>query len=419
MEYFKEQAYTASECIKKIREKYGEGYTILIQNSIRLGGIFGLFSREGIEMQGYVTGAARYAPPPPAASRPLDPEADKKRMEEEKKKILAQAGKTDPAMISLLREVRADVRVLKDKLETGGQSGGQPARSAPGDHQTIVAIGELLSRNDFTPEYRAAILSRMRKEFSLETLEHYDSVQDAVLEWIGGSVKLYKDAEYHKLPRIMVLVGPTGVGKTTTIAKLAALFGPASKTPCSVHLITIDNYRIGAEQQIEKYGDIMQIPVSSVKSYNELKETIDMNAEQADMILIDTIGKSPRASSELGEMKQLLDACGGSAEYHLALMAATKSSDITEILQQFEPFGYRSVIITKIDETMRIGNVISVLAERGKAVSYITTGQVVPRDIQKADVMRFLINLDGFKINRKKFETLFPSGESENIQWRP
>jgi flagellar biosynthesis protein FlhF len=218
----------------------------------------------------------------------------------------------------------------------------------------------------------------------------------------------------------MVLIGPTGVGKTTTIAKLAAIFGTdfTYQRQLSVRLLTIDNYRIGADQQIETLGGIMEIPVSVIKNYRELKQAIALSSEEADLILIDTIGRSPRASMELAEMKQLLNACGSAAEYHLALAATTKSSDITEILQQFEPFAYRSVIITKMDETTRVGNVVSALAEKGKAVSYITEGQAVPHDIQRANVIRFLINLDGFTINRRNLEKRFPNDDSQQIKWR-
>jgi flagellar biosynthesis protein FlhF len=121
---------------------------------------------------------------------------------------------------------------------------------------------------------------------------------------------------------------------------------------------------------------------------------------------------------KLGEMKQLLDACGSQAEVHLALSAATKSSDIMEILQQFEPFNYRSVIVTKLDETTRVGNIIGALAEKKKSISYVTNGQKVPADIYEASVIKFLKDLDGFNVNRIKLESLFPETESGQFrQW--
>jgi flagellar biosynthesis protein FlhF len=161
----------------------------------------------------------------------------------------------------------------------------------------------------------------------------------------------------------------------------------------------------------------MGIPVSCVDNYDDLKRSLALYAEEVDLILLDTIGKSPRDAAQLGEMKELLDACGSSGEVHLALAATTKSSDIREILRQFEPFNYRSVIITKLDETIRVGNVVSALAEQGKPVSFITDGQTVPTDIVKASVVRFLINLEGFKIDRDRIEKRFPQNGSEKNQW--
>jgi flagellar biosynthesis protein FlhF len=332
--------------------------------------------------------------------------------ETEKKRILASVGsKTDPTLQLVLNEVRT----IKEQIRTGNAA----SSSASGaDHPSIIRIREILNQNDFTPHYTENIMDRIRKEFSLEDLENFDALQDTVVEWIGESIRLYKEEKLRRRPRIMALVGPTGVGKTTTIAKLAAIYGTGftGRSPLSVRLVTIDNYRIGASYQIEKYGDIMEIPVSGIKNYRELEQVIALNGS-TDLILIDTIGKSPRAAVELAEMKQLLDACGSSAEFHLAVAATTKSSDILEILMRYEPFGYRSVIVTKMDETLRLGNVISALSDRSKSVSFITEGQQVPKDIQKADVVRFLINLEGFKINRAKIEEQFPGKEKDYIQW--
>jgi flagellar biosynthesis protein FlhF len=411
MELFVEQGQTKDECLRKIRSKYGEHVRInvLREKVVRMGGFYGLFTREGVEVSGIVyEDYVKYSPSPQIPARkPLD-------FEEEKKKIL-ENNKPNPTLQLVLQEVQT----IKERIESGVPVQGRTGAS-PEEHPNLVKIGELLDRNDFSPAYSRKILDRARKECSLETLENFTAILEQVAEWIGESISIYTEDEYQTRPRIMVLVGPTGVGKTTTIAKLAAIFGTdlTYRRQLSARLFTIDNYRIGADQQLETLGEIMDIPVSVVKNYRELKQSIAMNSEGVDLILVDTIGRSPRASIELAEMKQILNACGSAAEYHLALAATTKFSDLVDILQQFEPFAYRSVILTKLDETMRIGNVVSALAEKGKAVSYITEGQSVPRDIQRASVIRFLINLEGFVINRRKLETRFPSDESQSIKWK-
>jgi flagellar biosynthesis protein FlhF len=430
MEYFTEQAYSYSACLEKIRKKYGNRAKILIQKSIRMKGPFGFFSRDGVEISGFVSyEAGRTAAESGALPRtetvsrqePLPrniPQTEVRSpvdFETEKKRILAAANpKVDPT----LQLVLSEVRTIKEKIEAGNTA--VLSTAVPGaDHPAITRIRDILIQNDFTPNYTGNIIDRVRKEISLEGLEDFDALQDRVVEWIGESIRIYKEEEIRRRPRIMVLVGPTGVGKTTTIAKLAAIYGTgfAGRRPLSVRLVTIDNYRIGASYQIEKYGGIMEIPVSSVKNHQDLKQVIALDSDNMDLILIDTIGKSPRAAVELAEMKQLLDACGSSAEFHLAVAATTKSSDILEILMQYEPFVYRSVIVTKMDETIRLGNVISALSDKGKPVSFITEGQQVPNDIQKANIVRFLINLEGFKINQAKIEERFPGNKSDYIQW--
>ena len=100
---------------------------------------------------------------------------------------------------------------------------------------------------------------------------------------------------------------------------------------------------------------------------------------------------------KLAEMREMLDACGHDAEVFLTLSSTTKVSDIKDLLKTFEPFGYQAIILTKLDETQRLGNVISVIAEYNKPVAFLTDGQSVPQDIHEASVPRLLMNLDGFK----------------------
>ena len=198
--------------------------------------------------------------------------------------------------------------------------------------------------------------------------------------------------------KIVIIVGPTGVGKTTTIAKLAAIYGlgDGREPPRSVRIITIDNYRIAAKQQIETYAEIMRIPVSLVESAADLQKNLALY-QDTDLILVDTIGRSPRDLAKLAEMKEMLATCGTQACVYLALAATTKTSDTEEILRQFAPFGYRAVILTKLDETMRIGNIISCLARHRKPVAYLCDGQGVPQDLEEATVVRMLMNMEGFR----------------------
>ncbi|MCL2093198.1 MAG: flagellar biosynthesis protein FlhF [Treponema sp.] len=426
-QYFIEQAPTYDEAERKARAKYGERLTILMHETVKIpGGFLNLFSREGVKIAGIIPklGKGVQAREPGArepsirefipSQEPSQPREHRVAREplgfvEEKERILAmaKAGKDNA-----IKEVLAEVKTIKEKLETQGLA------SSREEHPTLNRIDDVLILNDFPPSYRKTLLDRIRKEISLDGLEDYNAVQDRVLEWIGESIRIHDSAAFKIRPRVMVLVGPTGVGKTTTIAKLAANFGidDMGHHKRRIIMVTIDAYRIGARQQLETYSSVMEFPCYAVGDYDELKKLMAMNAEGTDLFLIDTIGKNPRDMVQLGEMKQLLDAAGSQAEIHLALSASTKASDLTEILRHFECFNYRSVIVTKLDETIRTGNIIGALAEKGKAVSYITNGQKVPTDIQRAQVIQFLINLEGFRVNRIKLEDRFPPTGNEHMQ---
>jgi flagellar biosynthesis protein FlhF len=386
MQYFTEQAESHREALDKIRLKYGDQAKILTHRTVRLGGVLGFFTREGVEITGYLSSDG-------GRKRVLD-------LEEEKKKILSvippPAAKQDGAT---LQQVLKEVQSLREKLETG------PAPSGAEMHPSIRKIADLLLENDFTPGYIRGIEERLRKDFSLEDLENFDAVQDAVVDWIGESVAVYREKKAAG-PKVFILVGPTGVGKTTTIAKLSAMYGVSAARPKQVRILTIDNYRIGAKEQIETYGDIMGIPVACVETFQDFKKYLALYGD-ADMVFVDTIGKSPRDFVKLAEMKELLEAASGRAGVHLAVSATTKTNDILDIMQQFEPFGYESVIVTKLDETARVGNIISVLAEKRKCLSYLTDGQRVPQDIEPATAARLLLRLQGLRVRRDHVEKKF------------
>ncbi|MCL2006746.1 MAG: AAA family ATPase [Treponema sp.] len=435
-QYFIEQALTYDEAERKARAKYGDRLTILMHETVKIpSGFLNLRLRDGIKITGIIPSTSRQAAKENAAREAASPqvipqvisgasvipaavkenliEKEKKQFEENKGKILEEiAGKDSKA----LKEVQTELKSLKEMIESLGHL------SSREEHPTLNRLEDLLILNDFSPIYRKTIMDRARKDFSPGELENYDNIQDIILEWIGESLNIHRSIEFNVKPKIVILVGPTGVGKTTTVAKLAANLGinfEKGKHKRRVVTVTIDAYRIGAIQHLEGYARIMEFPCYSASDYDELRKTIALNSEESDLIIVDTIGKSPRNPVELGEMKMLLDACGTQTEVHLILSATTKASDINETLRIFEIFGYKSVIVTKLDETIRTGNIISALSERQKAVSYITNGQKVPTDICMASAIQFLTRLEGFKVNRTKLEERFlPKGQELMQKWR-
>ena len=414
MEYFVERASTHREAKEKIRSKYGDHARIMHHRTVRIGGFLGLFAREGVEVTGYLSQETRPRSPDPDPSRrpatehsprpgtlgsPPGPTGGRAgpngspSLEEEREQLLKVARGGDRTLDAVLAEIRS----LRESMGAG--SSGEP-------HPMIAEVRNTLEENGFSPSYVRMMVDRMRRELSVDELSDHDAVHGRVVEWIGESIRVHEPRSSGK-PEIFVLVGPTGVGKTTTIAKLAAMYGLQRGTRArNIRILTIDNYRIGARQQIETYGQIMDVPVSFVESVDDMRKYLALY-QDSDIIFVDTIGKSPRDFRKLGEMNELLSSCGSRARIHLAISATTKTCDVAEIARQFEPFKYEAVIVTKMDETTRAGNIISVLAEREKPISFITDGQRVPQDIERATRVRLLMQLEGFTISRAALEKRF------------
>jgi len=384
---------TYEDCLRRIQEIHSTNYNVLGKRQITYGGFWGLFQKQGVEVKYTLTRTPvqmnSYTP------RPLPQHLPKNEgFEEERKKIL------DNSKVSLqpgaVQSIIEALSKVEDKISK--------VSSAPEEHSTVTRIQNHLEQNDFSSQYIRIMTERIKKTCSLSDLEDYESVQERVVEWIAESISIHTPS-YSAKPQIIILVGPTGVGKTTTIAKLAARFVTAQdNSPKSVSIITVDSYRIAAVDQIKVYGEHMDIPVSLAENNDDVKKLIDMHSTDVDVILIDTIGYSPKDFDHIGNMRQKLNLSNYAVETYLTMSASTKLSDMKEIMSCYEIFSYDSIIITKFDETDTIGNVISALSEKNKPVTYVTTGQAVPRFFEDASILGFLSGLKGFKFNKEKIE---------------
>jgi flagellar biosynthesis protein FlhF len=177
--------------------------------------------------------------------------------------------------------------------------------------------------------------------------------------------------------RIVAFVGPTGVGKTTSIAKLAARL--ALQKNKKVVLMTLDGYRIGAIEQLRSYAGLMGIPFRFVDQVSELPQVIEEN-NQRDYILIDTAGHGPRDLESMRALASYLKK-SDSIERHLVLSAATKPSDMREIMDRFEICQPDHLLFTKLDETSTPGPILNELVRTRKSFSYYSNGQRVPDDL--------------------------------------
>ncbi len=297
---------------------------------------------------------------------------------------------------------------LKDELTRKIQ---EISAGAGDKHPTIKHIEELLSQNDFSYDFINSINEKINKEFSLDQLKDAELVERYVVDWIGEEICIAPKKVFRP-PHVFIIVGPTGVGKTTTLVKLAAQF---IKSYVPEHngekprlcFITTDSMRVGALEQLERWGSHLNSPVYKAERPEDLKTLYDQYRNDVDAVFIDTSGYSPNDATHIAQVKEVLSVQGMNPDIYLAVMASTKTRDLQNIMQNYELFGYKSVIITKCDESGQFGNVISVLSEKHKEVAYLTHGQVAARDITEASVVEFLKRLEGFKIDRVHIENKF------------
>ena len=212
-----------------------------------------------------------------------------------------------------------------------------------------------------------------------------------VLKEIVNMIEVTDPFDFDQGQVISALIGPTGVGKTTTIAKLAAVLSLKQKK--SIGLISIDNYRISAVDHLKTYGAILGIPCFAAFNHSELEFALKRMQEK-DVILIDTAGHSHYDMKRIGVLKSLIGSYSKISS-HLVLSAVTNELEMESAARNFGRLNLSSYIFTKTDETQARGVIINQLFKLRMPISYITTGQKVPEDIFKAtktDILRLLFN---------------------------
>ncbi len=273
--------------------------------------------------------------------------------------------------------------------------------------------GELNIPSEFAEIYKKARVSGMDQD-------DLDSIMELTLEHMpysmrknSKSVKRYFQVLLRKMipirlesdiqkgkKRIMMFVGPTGVGKTTTLAKLAARYSYLKERREKVGIITLDTYRIGAVEQLFQFAKMMRLPIEDVIDIGDFARAI-RSLSFCDTILIDTIGSSQYDKEKLAKMEEFLQNSNVDIDVNLVLSSNTKLEDLRDIYKSFEYLNIDTIIFTKFDETKSFGNIFSLVKEVSKPLSYFSIGQEVPDDIMCAS-SEFLVDciLDGFKKER-------------------
>ncbi|MCQ2573447.1 MAG: hypothetical protein MJ182_06095 [Treponema sp.] len=413
------------DCRNELFRLYGYDYTVIRSYEVKKKGLFGSFSRPQMcvlyrvkPRSNQVNSTPVYDNTPNsdylrrlAESQAVDEEEE--RLKKNREQILAQHSSTIVnANIAQMDEVKAALEKVREMQETMNRK--LNSSTSLDKPETISRIEELLSDNEFSMNYINMITEKIRRTFSLEQLEDFELIEKAVVDWIGESIEV-EPSHVVRPPHVKIIVGPTGVGKTTTLVKMVAKEVISAKKSGKVfdaRLITTDFTRVGALEQLKHFAEILGRDVDKAETMDDLKILYENYRLHCDGIYIDTGGYSPNDSVQIGKLKDLISVPGLTPEIYLAFDAKTKCSDLKNIMNNYEPFAYNSVIVTKCDESKVYGNIISSLYEKHKTIAYVTDGQNAARNIEKADPIYFLEKLIGFNLDMNHLKEKFSnSGE--------
>jgi flagellar biosynthesis protein FlhF len=379
------KAPTMAEALAQVKREMGASAVILHTRSYWIRYFLGLRRREIVEITAgkglnvdrrRQPGAVASPPAPRSAPRstpsfknysPVTPGQAGRQLAE------SPAGNT-AAVLGLTQEMTSLKSMVKDLVD---QVRMQHAPQVP---EELFDHYQNLIENQVASELAVEIVKNIQQKCRPEMLLQRDFVNEQIALQLEKLLPVAGEIVKKKTngPHVVALIGPTGVGKTTTIAKLAANLKIRGKR--KIGLITIDTYRIAAIDQLKKYADIIGSPLRIVGNPEDLKDAIAAMSD-CDFVLIDTAGRSPNDTLKLNELKNFLTAASPD-EVHLVLSTTASQACVELAIDRFKEVRIDKIIFTKLDEAAHVGVVLNVVRKVNKSLSYVTTGQDVPRDIE-------------------------------------
>ena len=345
-----------NEAMTRIRYELGKEAVIISQRKIRKPGFAGFFSKKSIE----VTAAVENMLKNDNTSVVNDDNSVKESIEAIKqiKQVIKNGTNDMEASSDLVKEIH-EMREMMSSIISSKTIERTPRKTK---------LQSKLAQADINDTVSKKIQTRIKN--NVDKIEEDEKLKLAIEKIIPiASVKMEGR---------VILVGPTGVGKTTTIAKLAGKLALVDKK--KVGLVTIDTYRIGAIEQLKTYAEIMELPFKVVITLKEMEAALN-SMKQCDVILIDTTGRSSKNAMQISELRAFVEKVN-TKNIHLVISSTTKNNDVEAIVNGYKVLNYSNLIITKLDETSTYGSILNILDYAKKPLSFVTTGQNVPDDIK-------------------------------------
>ncbi len=364
------RASTMHEALDLVRCELGPDAAVLHTREVRNRRLFGLLrgprhievtASVDVHVPSRLPPEDRFRPAPPAAPSP------------------------SPALAvpEIPERVQGQLQHLQEMVEQlCRQQPAAPGRDLP---EELFRVFTDLIECDVDEEVARELVARLRRDTPRRELAEPMLVSARLARTLEADIPIAGPIQTSaQRQRIVALVGPTGGGKTTTIAKLAANFRLKEKR--RVGLITVDTYRIAAVEQLRTYADIIDLPMHVVSTPREMREAV-RRMDDLDLLLMDTAGRSPKDEVRIRELKAFLNEAGAD-EVHLVLSGVTGSRTLIQTAERFAAAGPTALILTKLDEATSLGNVLPLLRCGEFPLSYLTNGQNVPDDIETADPTR-------------------------------
>lgn len=389
------------EAVTMIRTELGKDAVILDTKEIKVGGFMGMFRKRKMEVIAAVeSGTAK-----PAETAHRKPAPDVSAVLEQ---ILQTAGRTSPASATAVMEPPApvprvpqidpraerdqfiinEIRELREHMVKLSRNRQEIQAMSP----AMLALKERLVEQELDGELIERLMAAVQAEQDqagkeLDSAETWRLATRMLEEWLEP----FSNAEIHPETRVVHFVGPTGVGKTTTIAKLAA--EQSIKRGKKVGFITSDTYRIAAVDQLRTYANILNVPLEVVFSPMDLPKAYK-GLEERELILMDTAGRNFRSELHVSEVNSLLQTAEPN-ETILVLSLTGKTTDMAAIVDRFTKYGIRKVLFTKLDETEVYGAIINLVLKFELLPTHLASGQNVPDDIMPFRSREYIAKLLG------------------------
>lgn len=359
--------------MNKVKLELGREAVILHTRRFKTGGMLGLFGNERVEVMAAVDDALLETPAVKTVVAPAMPTVAAVMPPQQTHETVAPVSVPLTPVKTAEPEWKQELAEMRSLLERALHESKQGA-----DAVASAAVEKLLQADVLQPVAESLVRQDpvlYQWKGTLTEPAFTERLERLVEQGLG---KVSGVALNGSAPHVVALLGPTGVGKTTTIAKLAAYF--SLQKGMRVSLITADTYRISAVEQLKTYAEIMGLQLEIVYAPQELAKAL-AKCKGSQLVLLDTAGRSPKNQEQLEELQLLLSQVP-QAEKHLVLSLTTCNRDALEIAKRFSVCSPDKVLFTKLDEASRCGVILNVLQQFPMKLSYVTNGQNVPDDLQ-------------------------------------